>query len=103
MLDRADAVACFVRAVKVRREVLSICDTVLNTEKLEDDQKYWVLATIAEAHLGVGEETVAEQKLQEAFSIASAQWMKDSTQEQMDKLRLLLADSPLKFIKTNGE
>jgi hypothetical protein len=98
---RAEAVSCFVHAVKIRREVLSICDMVLKTEKLPDDQKYWVLATIAEAHLGIGEEALAEQKLQEAFSIASAQWMKDSTQEQMNKLRQLLADSPLKYIKSN--
>jgi hypothetical protein len=95
---RADAISCFVHAAKVRREVLSICDTFLNTENLPDDQKYWVLATMAEAHLGVGEEAAAEQKLQEAFGIASAQWMKDSTQEQMDKLRLLLAYAPLKYI-----
>jgi tetratricopeptide (TPR) repeat protein len=99
---RASAISCFVQAIKVRREVLSICETVLNTEKLTDDQKYWVLATMAEAYLGMGDEDAAQQKLQEAFSIAPAQWMKDSTQEQMDKLRELLADSPLKYVKTDA-
>jgi len=29
--------------------------------------------------------------------------MKDSTQEQMDKLRALLADSPLKYVKADDE
>ena len=102
-LARANAVACFVHAKQVRREVLPICNTLLSTEKnLPDDQKYWVLATIAEAYLGIGEEATAKQKLQEAFSIATAQWMKDSTQEQMDKLRLLLDNSPLKYVKTNS-
>jgi hypothetical protein len=98
--EHADAIACFVRAEKVRREVLLICDTVLNTEKnLTNDQKYWVLATMAEAYLGIGDETSAQQKLQEAAAVASADWMKTSTQEQMDKLRELLADSPLKYVK----
>ncbi|MBC7933214.1 MAG: DUF4071 domain-containing protein [Rubrivivax sp.] len=101
--DCAESISCFVLAVRVRREVLKICETALETEKLSDDGKYWVLATMAEAYLGIGDEKSAEQKIQEAFALASAQWMKDSTQEQMDKLRLLLSDSPLKYIKAFGE
>jgi hypothetical protein len=100
---RAEAVSCFVHAAKIRSEVLKICETLLETEKLSDDDKYWVLATMAEACVGVGDEERAKQKLQEAFAIASAQWMKDSTQEQIDKLRRLLADSPLKYIKAGDE
>jgi hypothetical protein len=96
---RADAVACFVDAAKVRREVLKICETVLSTETLTDDAKYWVLATMAEAYLGIGEDESAERKLQEAAAAASAPWMRTTTQEQMDKLRRLLADSPLKFLR----
>jgi hypothetical protein len=97
---RADAVACFVHAGKVRREVLNICENVLETEKLSDEHKYWVLATMAEAYLGIGDEERAEHKLQEAVRVASAPWMKNSTNEQMAKLRKLLADAPLKFIRT---
>jgi hypothetical protein len=96
---RAEAVASFVNAGKVREEVLDICKTRLDTEKLADDDKYWVLATMAEAYLGIGDDERAARTLQEAFAVASAQWMKDSTQEQMDKLRGLLADSPLKFLR----
>jgi hypothetical protein len=96
---RAEAVACFVNAVNIRREVLKICEKVLQTEKLSDDDKYWVLATMAEAYLGIGDEESAGRKLQEAFAGASEQWMRDSTQEQMDKLRRLLADSPLQFLR----
>jgi hypothetical protein len=99
---RADAVACFVDAENVRREVLKICETLLQTEKLSDDAKYWVLATMAEAHLGIGDEERANRTLKEAFEIASAQWMKDSTEEQMNKLRALLAASPLRFIQPLG-
>ena len=99
---RADAVACFVDAENVRREVLKICETLLRTEKLSDDAKYWVLATMAEAQLGIGDEEPAGKTLKEAFDIASANWMKDSTQEQMNKLRALLAASPLRFIRPVG-
>jgi hypothetical protein len=101
-LARADAIASFVHAKQIRREVLSICDATTNTEKLTNEQKYWVLATMAEAHLGIGDEAAAEQKLREAFALAPPQWMKDSTQEQLDKLRRLLTDSPLKYVKTDA-
>jgi hypothetical protein len=96
---RADAVACFVDARKVRGEVLKICETVLETEKLSSDAKYWVLATSAEAYLGIGDDERATRRREEAFVVASAQWMRDSTMEQMDKLRGLIADSPLRFIQ----
>ena len=97
---RADAVAAFVDARKVRAEVLQICERVLQTEKLAAAEKYWVLATMAEASVGIGDDQRAGQLLQEAFAAASAPWMKDSTTEQIEKLRTLLADSPLKFIGT---
>jgi hypothetical protein len=96
---RAEAIASFVNAGKVREEVLRICETMLQTEKLRDDAKYWILATMAEAYLGMGDAEGADRKLQEAFGVAPAPWMKTSTQEQMDKLRRLLADSPLKFLR----
>ena len=99
---RADAVACFVDAQKVRAEVLKICQTVLDTESLANADKYWVLATMAEAHLGAGDDTRAAQVLNDAFAIASADWMREITNEQMEKLRRLLADSPLRFIQAGS-
>ncbi|HYG82639.1 MAG TPA: tetratricopeptide repeat-containing protein [Pyrinomonadaceae bacterium] len=100
--ERAEAVSCFVQAVRVRREVVSICGQVLAEEGLTGERKYWALATMAEAYLGVGDEAAAQQKLREAFALTTAQWMKDSTQQQMDKLRELLAKSPLKYIKSDA-
>ena len=113
---RADAVASFVRARAVRAEVLNICQRALNAEKLADADRYWVLATMAEAYLGSGDEERAAQVLQAAFAEAPregsvlmnaylhdwkpAEWMKESTTEQMKKLRELLADSPLRFIQS---
>lgn len=99
---RAEAIADFVQAGRVRKEVLPICEKVLQDADLPVADKYWVMATMAEAYLGVGDEASAEQKFQEASLVATAEWMRDSTREQMEKLRGLLADSPLKYIKTEG-
>jgi len=59
--------------------------------------RYWVLATMAEAYLGLGNEAESERLLAGAF--APEAWMKGSTQDQLDKLKPLVADSPLKYIK----
>lgn len=99
---RADAIACFTHATKVRREVIAICQNVLGAERLSDEQKYWVLATMAEGLLGAGDGAAAAEKLREADALNPPQWMKDSTREQMDKLRRLLANSPLKYIRADA-
>jgi hypothetical protein len=100
---RAEAVADFVQAERIRREVVEICKSAMKDGGMSADSKYWVLATMAEAYLGVGDEANADKTFQEAAAVASADWMKESTTEQMDKLRALLADSPLKFVKAEGE
>ncbi|HJX90700.1 MAG TPA: TRAFs-binding domain-containing protein [Pyrinomonadaceae bacterium] len=134
--NRADAIADFVQAQRVRKEVLSICQELLKTSETDESKalppadRYWVMATIAEAHLGLGHEEESQTRLQAAFTLAFAgketnpfggsnqerskqtrtelalhpeipDWMKDSTQEQIDKLRQLIANSPLKYINEN--
>jgi hypothetical protein len=87
-----------VDATKVRREVLTICEAVLGSEKLSTDAKYWVYATMAEACLGLGDEQGKDRALREASALTPKQWMKDSTEDQMKKLRRMLSDSPVAFV-----
>ncbi|HEV7684129.1 MAG TPA: TRAFs-binding domain-containing protein [Pyrinomonadaceae bacterium] len=95
----AEAIADFVQAQRIRREVLEVCRDFLNTERPTVDVQYWVKATQAEAYIGIGDNVQGQLTLTEAMSLPVAQWMKDSTQEQLDKLTPLLADSPLKHLK----
>lgn len=113
--DRAEAIADFVSARRVREEVVSICQEWLQsnpapkknaseaakTEYLKS--KYWVVATLAEGYLGLGKVTEAEQSYNEAYSFAPDSWMIESTKQQREKLEGLLADSPLKYVKAVGE
>ena len=101
----AEAVADFVQARRVRREVSSICNQWLESNARPaplppgskyPEKRYWVLATLAEAQIGLEEEALGQQRLEEAFAAAPEPWMKDTTQEQVDKLKALLAVSPLK-------
>lgn len=91
-----EAIADFVQAQRIRRQVVSICENTLKTPRLSADEKYWVSATMAEAYLGIGDEKQHKKWLKKAYSVAAAGWMKESTEEQLGKLRPLLADSPVK-------
>jgi tetratricopeptide (TPR) repeat protein len=109
--DVAEAIADFVQARRVRKEVIEICKRWLETnpeptgsEATEDalqkyrESKYWVLATLAEAYFGLGENAQAEQQRNEAYAVASADWMKETTQKQLEELQRLLANPPLSRI-----
>jgi len=95
--DRASAIADFVQAQRVREEVIGICDDWLKSGQ-PASEKYWVLATKAEAYLGMGRKAEAEKAYEEAYSVAAESWMVDSTKQQRAKLEEMLADSPLKYI-----
>jgi hypothetical protein len=108
--DRAEAVADFVQARRVRKEVISICEQWLASNPAPDEKagaeakeqylqsKYWVLASMAEAYVGVADEARAQATMAEADSTSTPSWMTSSTREQLDVLRRLLADSPLKSL-----
>ena len=98
----AEAIADFVQAQRIRREVIKICRNWLASESPSPDAKYWVQATMAEAYFGIGDDAEGQRILEEALAMSVAPWMKDSTREQIGKLRSMLADSPLKHIKTDA-
>ena len=112
---RAAAIADFVQAQRVREEVLSICkqwvnsnpapseDSTAEAKKQYQTSKYWVVASQAEAYLGMGKKQEAEDTYEQAYDSAPDGWMIDSTKEQRAKLEALLTDSPLKYIKGDSE
>jgi len=112
--DPAEAVTDFVQARRVRKEVLAICEQWLAANPVPDAasaspeavkqaqaQRYWILATIGEACLGLGDEAKGQAQLEAAYAAAPEKWMADTTREQIADLKLMLAKSPLKFIRTD--
>ena len=103
-----EAVADFVQARRVRKEVVSICNQWLESNPRTaplpagskfPEKRYWVLATLAEAQIGLEDEALGQQRLEEAFAAAPEGWMKQTTQEQVTKLKALLGASPLKKLQ----
>ena len=103
-----EAIADFVRARQVRRRVVYICTQQVEgwAEAAEEaptakelakqqDERYWVLATLQEAAEGLGDAEGAAKWKSEAAKLEPDGWMVASTEKQLDRLRELLAVSPL--------
>jgi len=112
--DPAEAITDFTLARRVRQEVLTICEKWLadnpstaapvateQAVKQQAETRYWVLATLGEAMVGLGD-PAAPQRLEAIYAAATAPWMAESTREQVEKLRALLVDAPLKHLKALG-
>ena len=91
-----DAIADFVLAQRIRRQVIGICEGLLASGRKLDDE-YWVRATLAEAWLGLGDAQKSQEALDSALPLAKP-WMLKSTAEQLAKLKPLIDRSPLKAL-----
>ena len=99
---QADAIADYVQAQRTRFKVIEICEKALETGIEDNDEKYWILATLWEACIGTDDvnnagqwETKAKQHVE---SNNLADWMIGSTESQIAKLKELLTPSPLSRI-----
>ena len=99
--SKAEAIADYVQAQRIRQEVIEICHERLASElppsrRDVKEAKYWAFATLAEAYLGIGHEAEFKKWLKKAYATTHSDWMKQTTEEQIDKLKELLQESPLK-------
>jgi len=104
----ADAVTDWVTAQRVRHQVINICKKLLNkveSEAAEDKQAeflqgddYWIVATLWEAYVGIGDIANATKWEKEARERAREEWMIKSTEPQIASLKESLTKSPLKYL-----
>lgn len=118
--EPVEAIADFVQARRIRREVVRICHDAIqghdpnvprgseawarqrggftNRETSDVETRYWLRATLAEAYLGLGQVADAERWRAEAAALGVPRWMLESTLEQFGKLTALIKDSPLRYM-----
>ena len=97
--EYAEAVADFILARRVRREVLRICRKALDEESKADSDPYWMLAAMWEAAAGLEDDVETSKCEQKAKAACSEGWMLESTQSHIEKLKSLLLTSPLKHLR----
>ena len=98
--DKEEALADSLLARSTWEDILKITEAkfaelAVNKDVENNDDRYWVLATKAEAWVGLDNEAEARKCLQQAEAFAAESWMVEATQEQLHKLRQLLKNSPL--------
>jgi hypothetical protein len=82
--------------------VLAICEALLADDRRARDDRYWILATLWEAAVGLGNHEAAAKWRVEAEGAAAAAWMLESTRAQLAALAPLLAASPLTALQGPG-
>lgn len=86
------------RAQGVRRRVIEACREELEQKpEMSKSERYWVLATLQQASLGLGEDQAAEEWGRQALGQQPSSGMAQSTEEQLAKLRALLAKRDVKL------
>jgi hypothetical protein len=105
----AEAIADWVLASRVRRRVVEICqaevkalppvtDSMTSEEQADlRERKYWIFATLQEAAVGLGDPGSEDWKRQ-AADTRPADWMIESTNDQIKRLQTLLAEPPMKAL-----
>ena len=88
--DRADAIADFVLARRVRRDVTRYGQQALAAAS-DPAARYWAAATLWETAVGLGDADADARWQLEAEALAPAAWMLDTTRKQIQRLRELLA------------
>ncbi len=86
--DGDEALADRVQANRYRREVFDACGRLLSGPPKTAAEKFWLLATRAEAAVGLGRDD-AGRLVAEAVAAAPEPWMASTLEEQIGKLKAL--------------
>jgi len=97
---RAEAIADFVQARRIRWEVMKYCKNLLELTNgpQTKEERYWINATLWEAAVGIEDVDAEKQWSEQATAMKVANWMLDSTREQIAKLKKLLSASALRYL-----
>jgi MAP3K TRAFs-binding domain len=97
-----DRIADRVAANRIRRQVIPVCRKLLQEPELSPSDRYWAIATMAEACYGLAEIAEFNSLMAQATQIAPEPWMVTSTKEQIAKLADLLGETARTTPRTDG-
>jgi tetratricopeptide (TPR) repeat protein len=88
--QRDEGIADSVLARRVRREVIRYAQVEL-AKAATDDKRYWIVATLWEAAVGLADTTETVKWETQARASHAADWMMESTQSQINVLQSMLS------------
>jgi hypothetical protein len=114
-----ERIADLVNAKRIRKEVLLMCDNdweqiksrqestamkdglqrnddySVSQNKADKEQMFWILINRAEANFGLGEMDAYQKAVDDAEKMEHDEWMMDSLQEQIEKLKKMIQKQQL--------
>lgn len=96
--SRADAIADFVTARRVRQRVIERCKAALaagirdEQGKSDKVEEFWTTATLIEGYVGVGDEKSAGELIAALPALAPEPWMMSTMQDQLKRLRQMIQE-----------
>lgn len=91
--QRDEAIADTVRARHIRKDVIRFTTPLLaGPDQPAPEQRYWLIATLWEAAVGLGDSAAAARWDSEAKAMNVADWMRETRQSQGAKLSALLQE-----------
>lgn len=83
-------------ANRIRNKVIKICETLYQDRNFKDrSDKYWIIATLEEAYYAIGASEKYTEVNQVADSLSIQNWQRETTEEQIMKIKKLLENSPI--------
>ena len=87
---RDEAIADTVGARRVRQAVIRYAAPLAESKETAPDKRYWLIATLWEAAVGLADDAAAGRWEAEAKAMRVADWMQETRESQGAKLRALL-------------
>lgn len=88
--DRNEGLTDSVLAGRVRRDVIRYTEPLITKDyDYGDDKRYWILATLWEAEVGLGNSAAAANWEAQARALNRADWMIETTQVQIKALKTM--------------
>lgn len=88
--QRDNGIADAVLARRARQDVIRYAAPLAESKEMAPDKRYWIIATLWEAAVGLGDEAAAARWESEAKAMPVADWVQETRESQGAKLRELL-------------
>jgi hypothetical protein len=88
--QRNEGIADTILARRIRQDVIRYTEPTVDTD-LTDEKRYWAIATLWEAAVGLGNGGEAQKWESQARTLKVPGWMVESTEQQLGKIQTTLA------------
>ncbi|MBK7423428.1 MAG: DUF4071 domain-containing protein [Propionivibrio sp.] len=89
--ERDEGITDSILARRTRQEVIKYAEPLVDKD-YGNERRYWILATLWEATAGLGDTLAAEKWAAQARALKMADWMTESTQNQIQNILALQAE-----------